>query len=635
MKRIILLIICCIIADNVDAQEMDFYYYKDGKQQLTLNTQYLYVLCNANTSEALEKKVESIGTVAKFQKDIYYKRLLTKYRNSPEWMTNGQNHYAEIKLNNPNLSRSELMKVVSDLKREAVILNVSFHYSIDSIDHFALTNSVWVQVKEESQISILAYEAGKINYSIIGQNPFMTDWIMLGANKNASIHSLEASNLLKETNIFVASEPDIRGSQKKGCVNDSLFNNQWGFNNTGTYFNDSDTSWQTGTAGIDTRVCSAWQFTRGVNTVDIAVIDDGFENTHPDLDGNLENFGYDANTATTPTGVYGPHGTACAGVAAAEGDNTIGVSGVARNAQLMSVSVEFGNSSTAGSSNAEFADAFNWARINGAEVISNSWAGGSASSVLDGAITLATTLGRGGLGCSVLFLSHNQNSDTLPYPMNSNPSVIVVGGISPCGERKSPTSCDGETFWGSNYGAGLDVMAPCVKIATTDRQGVMGYENANYKLDFNGTSSACPHAAGIAALILSINPCLTQSQVQQIMCETSRKVGGYNYTTTPANLFGTWNNQMGYGLLDAQAAVKKAGAYYLQNVTVSGTASYKRPLIYAGFNVNPGFPTGNYVTTPTANVTIQASVGIDFQPGCDLRGTVDAQITNIGNCLTW
>ncbi len=130
--------------------------------------------------------------------------------------------------------------------------------------------------------------------------------------------------------------------------------------------------------------------------------------------------------------------------------------------------------------------------------------------------------------------------------------------MSNCGERKNPNSCDGETWWGSNFGSQLDIVAPGVLNYSTDRSGTVGYTNNNYIPNFNGTSSACPHVAGVAALILSVNPCLTGQQVRDIIEQTAQKVGGYSYSTTAGRPNGTWNNQMGYGLVDAHAAVLMA-----------------------------------------------------------------------------
>ena len=129
---------------------------------------------------------------------------------------------------------------------------------------------------------------------------------------------------------------------------------------------------------------------------------------------------------------------------------------------------------------------------------------------------------------------------------------MVVGAISPKGERKSKQSCDNEN-WGSCYGSALDVVAPGVRIPTTTSDG-------NYRTDFNGTSSACPHVAGVAALVLSVNPNLTALQVRNVIESTAQKIGGYNYQGVSGRANGTWHEEMGYGLVDAYAAVRAASA---------------------------------------------------------------------------
>jgi len=138
--------------------------------------------------------------------------------------------------------------------------------------------------------------------------------------------------------------------------------------------------------------------------------------------------------------------------------------------------------------------------------------------------------------------------------------------MSPCGERKSTTSCDDEDWpnnGGSNYGDELDLIAPGVFIPTTDIQGSFGYNttvgsSGDYHLDFGGTSAATPHVAGVAALVLSANPNLSQDQVRDILESTAQKVGSYSYSTTTGRTNGTWSNQVGYGLVDAYESVLAA-----------------------------------------------------------------------------
>lgn len=603
----------------IEAQaQNDFYYYKEGKMPLELNLHYAYLLCNLNNQSSLQKKLGSVATITKFHQDIYQNRLIKTYKNSEPRMANPNNYYAEIRFTDSNLTEQQVIAQLNDLRKMPEIISATHSYNIDKGNHFAITNYVWIGLKNENQMPQLLAEVDKINYSVVGQNPYMQEWVMLCPKQSAVMSQVKAAQWLTETGLFNVAEPEFIGGYAINCTNDPLFPNQWGFNNTGQLG---------GTVGMDTRLCNAYAITTGSNNVDIAVIDEGFENNHPDLDGNIENTGYNTKTATTPTVVFGSHGTACAGIAAAEGNNSLGVTGVAYGADLMSVAMEF-----ATLTNAQIADGFNWSRLNGAEVMSNSWGGGGASAVINTAISNALTLGRGGLGCVVLFATANDNAGTISYPANSNPDIIAVGAMSMCGQRKNPASCDGENWWGSNYGAGMDVVAPGVKIYTTDRQSTAGYNTAsgvagNYVTNFNGTSSACPHAAGIAALILSVNPCLTQHEVEMIMHTTARKVGGYSYTVNGLYPDGTWNNEMGYGLLDAEAAVKMAQTLYLQNKTETGTAIRRALNINAGNNVNPAVPAGDYITSPAANINIIGTNYIDMQPGCDLQGTVDAYLT--------
>jgi subtilisin family serine protease len=213
----------------------------------------------------------------------------------------------------------------------------------------------------------------------------------------------------------------------------------------------------------------------------------------------------------------------------------------------MSVSIDL----SWGNTPQQFANGFNWAWQNGADVISNSWGGYAASSIIDNAITNTLSQGRNGKGTIVVFVSGNQDFPSILYPGKSNPDILVVGAISPNGERKSDISCDNEYWWGSNYGTQLDVVAPGVFIPSTTWDG-------GYTQTFDGTSSACPHVAGVAALVLSINPNLTAQQVRDIIESTCQKVGGYSYHAEPGRNNGTWVDQMGYGLVNAYAAVQAA-----------------------------------------------------------------------------
>lgn len=340
------------------------------------------------------------------------------------------------------------------------------------------------------------------------------------------------------------------------CANDPYFYLQWGLKNTGQ---------NGGTIGIDLKFCTAKEITQGNSNIIVAVVDHGIDLNHPDL--NLYHKSYDTETNSSPSQIWGEHGTACAGIIGAK-NNSIGVAGIAPECKLMSISNKLRISPDYCQ---KIANGINYAWKNGASIISNSyWA--PSETIISDAIEEALTKGRNGLGTVIVFAAGNENSSIVSFPANSHPDIITVGAISPCGERKSYATCDGESWWGSNYGNNLDVMAPGVLIPTTDIRGYDGYAPGDYITSFNGTSSACPHVAGVAALILSINSNLTQKQVGDIIEGTAQKVGNYNYTVNANRPNGLWNNQMGYGLVDAYAAVSSAAinsTVYFTNKTVS------------------------------------------------------------------
>lgn len=370
-----------------------------------------------------------------------------------------------------------------------------------------------------------------------------------------------------------------------------------------------------GTSGIDIHAEQAWNITTGSSSIRVAVYDQGFEMNHPDLQNNVYGTGYDAETGTTPSIVRGNHGTACAGIVGAQQNNSIGISGVATSTSLMSVSLDLSWFDTP----QQLANGFNWAWQNGADVISNSWGGYNPSTIIEDAINNTLTNGRSGKGTVVVFAAENEDNTNIRYPGVSIPGILVVGAASPCGERKNPSSCDGEN-WGSCYGTQLDIVAPGVLIPTTDRQSSNGYNTSSgtagdYLQTFNGTSSACPHVAGLAALILSRDPTLTVQQVSDIIESTAQKVGGYNYQTTSGRSNGTWNNEMGYGLVDAYAAVAAVCLItYFENQTVTVNTNV------SGCNVN----VQDVIVTNNARLTITAERetvinSIDVQLGSELE----------------
>jgi thermitase len=158
----------------------------------------------------------------------------------------------------------------------------------------------------------------------------------------------------------------------------------------------------------------------------------------------------------------------------------------------------------------------------------------------------ARTNGRNGKGAVVVAATGNDQGP-VGYPATLK-EVVGVGASNQWDKRKTRSSEDGESWWGSSYGTGLDLMAPGVKIATTDIHGARGYSGSRTTDTFNGTSSATPFVAAAAALMLSVNPALTESRVRELLCQTAEPLGSS----------GRWSRHTGHGRLNAYDAVRGA-----------------------------------------------------------------------------
>lgn len=319
-------------------------------------------------------------------------------------------------------------------------------------------------------------------------------------------------------------------------------------------------------------VLSAWKTTRGKG-ITIAVIDDGIDIDHPEFAGRIVH-PYDATLKSNdprPKFDAENHGTACAGVACAAGLDD-GASGTAPQAALMPIRLRSGLGSVAE------ANAFAWAANHGADVISCSWgpADGDWYWLEDPAhheqvllpdstrmaIDYATTKGRNGKGCVVLFAAGNGNESVDNDGYAAYPGVIAVAACNDRGQR-SVYSDYGKAVWvcfpSNDFGhRAFNHPNPQTSgIRTTDRLGQAGYaRNNNYVNSFGGTSSACPGAAGVVALMLAANPALTSRQVKDLLRQSTVAIDKENGDYDPSG----HSPLYGYGRLDAGKAVQVAKA---------------------------------------------------------------------------
>ena len=175
----------------------------------------------------------------------------------------------------------------------------------------------------------------------------------------------------------------------------------------------------------------------------------------------------------------------------------------------------------------------------------------------------------------------------MKYPANCNDTILAVGAIKNDGSRAD--------F--SHYGAALDIVAPGVNVLSTLPHNKTGYND--------GTSMACPHVAGVAALILERNSELTATQVNSIINGNAKKIEGVDFDVTKSD--GTWNEEYGYGLVDAYSAViNTPGTVYIQDETITGSRVISAAdKVYVGRDVTNDKPYGNVRFGP-GQITIKA-----------------------------
>ena len=323
--------------------------------------------------------------------------------------------------------------------------------------------------------------------------------------------------------------------------NDEYMPMQWHLHNTGQFGYTPD---------ADINAVEAWEITAGDPNIVIAIFDGGVDMNHPDLVDNLVP-GYDffddddiPHPERNIYGIFHNHGTMCAGLAAAVGNNYVGVVGVAWNCKIMPIRISHTPSPDNNDfiTNADKATAFRWAANYGADILSNSWTG--ANQVVRSAIEDIIKpggMGRDGKGCIVLAASGNEDGASVGQPA-AFPEVIAVGA----------TGEDGLRWDYSNYGPELDVMAPSGEFHWTS-QGIMstkisgseGETISTYMEGCTGTSTATPIAAGVAALILSLEPDLTSDEVRHILLRSARDLG------EPGE-----DDYYGWGRVDARAALE-------------------------------------------------------------------------------
>ncbi|MCP4902240.1 MAG: S8 family serine peptidase [bacterium] len=335
----------------------------------------------------------------------------------------------------------------------------------------------------------------------------------------------------------------------------------------------------------------AWDLNTGDPSIIVAVLDSGTEFSHEDLGMGADayqnvwlNAGEDAwsspNDPTTGNGVDDDlngyvddwkgydfssgnndsegsyfHGTAVAGMIAAKSNNGVGIASVAGGWNNAGVSIMIAGVGDTAPDGSVIDDATLYAIDKGAHIVQLSLTVGQ-SSAIDAAFDLAYNTEN----MTIICASGNDGTDSVGYP-SSNVNVIAVG---------STTSSDLRSSF-SNHGPDVEVSAPGSSIYTLDLND--GYGSTS------GTSFAAPLTSGVAALMLSTNPDLTNVQIRQLLKDTADKVGGYDYNWDPAMPGHSY--ELGYGRVNADQAIQAAASYGFifedgfESGDVSSWSSYK------------------------------------------------------------
>lgn len=523
-----------IMTRSAGANATHYYWYQGEKVALTLNTEYVNVVVDEN----LLKSSSASSVFPNFQ--VQNDSLL-----------NGK--MLKLKIVTKAVA-SEYSQTINDLKLNKQVKHVLPYFNRADAEPIGTSDVFYLKLKDAQDFMKMKSLTDEKNVKVVKEVPNMPLWYILSIEGSFFENAIDASNYFYETGDFEDVDPAFMFNFKPSAVpNDPMFGQLWGLKNN-SY------------PGIDINATAAWDLTRGAGAK-VAVVDQGIDPNHNDLKANFYSLSYDAQSGTSPS-VYksgNNHGTHVAGTVAAVWNNNLQVVGVAPESKIMRVSHDLYSSSTI---SAELASGINWAWQNGADVITNSWGdqGGALydqlhSAILEQAITNAMTKGRNGLGCVVTFAAGNK-SPKMDYPATFHDDILTVGSIDSNGTKSS--------F--SGYGVKLDVVAPGNSILSTLPNNSTG--------SMSGTSMATPHVAGVAALVISQNPTYTRSQVVSAIEGSAKKLTNYTFNTTSGRPNGTWNNQVGYGLVDAYAAINYGGGSIVQffdqivsaNRTVQGNA---------------------------------------------------------------
>ena len=469
---------------------------------------------------------------------------------------------------------------INTLLSDSMIVSVRNVYKTNDNLEFSFTDEIIVKFKSDIEISTKQKLIDEFN--LVGTK-ITKIYEVFCVSKYVDIADI--ANKLYESGNFEFAYPNIICKPELFVFpNDPYFQNQITCHNTGQTFNG-----HTGTPDADIDAPEAWNLTTGCSDIVIAVFDEGVTSDHPDLPNSRQirlsgsNFGSGNVNDPSPTGDDN-HGNACSGIIAATMNNNQGIAGIAPGSRIMPIRWD------ATTTSPEMADGIVFAVNNGATIISNSWGYGTDNNNFIPAIVSAIQYAINN-NVVVIFAAgntakHNSCSDNgfVTFPANANVNSLITVGASDRYDNQadySPTNSLIDIVAPSHKAYPTEAYSPlCGGISgetfemwTIDIPGEDGYNSwptsgihppstgeelpgggtnfLSYTGRFGGTSHACPVVAGVAALILSLNPDLTPQDVFNLLISTADKVGSYSYNNGRCD-------EMGFGRVNAYQAVLAA-----------------------------------------------------------------------------
>ena len=528
----VLLLCGCIMEEKFDTQTRaeeaqvnkilsdDYYWFNGNQEPLQKIQEYSFVITDETVTEKLNTIITKSDLSSQGMKFKRYSVPKKAFRMSDE----------------SGIVWSKIPTSILNENETSVLYSAPYYRTVDGFE-VGLTNYFMVKLKASSDHEELKQFAAEHNAIVIYGDD--TDlWYTLTCTSDSEMNALELANQAYESGKFAATDVEFVDDidfMSSPSYNDTQYTTQW--NLTGEY-------------GIN--LDATHSITTGSDSITVAIIDNGFILNHSDMPID-ETLSWDANSQTSPARQYyynnataNNHGIGVAGIIGAVQDNGKGIVGIAPGVKIMAISarIEMHDSTDLTALNA-LKEAMDHASDNAADVINNSWTTKIKHESLDDAISNALSEGRNGKGCVVVFASGNDSTNVSNMPYRDNADVICVGG----------STIDGYRWLGSNYSEHIDIVAPGSYIPTLG-------DDPEYRTP-NGTSYAAPHVSAIAGLMLSANPLLTSAQVSEILNKTARKLPEYTFSTTKNH--GTWNNEVGYGLVNCYDAVNRAYYYDEEN----------------------------------------------------------------------